>query len=472
MLGLLSLLIGCAPAPPDRPPTVTADPSPWNEQTATTTGSEAGQAPAALNQLIVLIDDVGIEKLPGVYAEAPVDGPQAFTPTLDALADDGLTFGRAYSAPTCSPARAMLLTGELPRTTHVGRPISQWTEEQPDPAVPSLVEVYREAGYATAWLGKWHLQGDPTDCDGPLAYGFDVFAGSLFNLDDAQLPEQSVGTYEDFDKCASGDIVRTTTYATTDTIDDAIHWTSELAEPWLVIVSLNAAHAPFHSAPAELHHGPAIRSDKTDQFVSAIEAADTELARLLDAIPGERTDVWFMSDNGTPREVYGSGESNAKGTLFEGGIRVPMVVRGPGIAQGRTSALVQITDILPTGAARAGFELHMDHGRSLDAVLAGSNPVGPRTRLFTEKFSPNGDGPRDAWNRALRDDRWKLIVQESTVDELVDQSWLFDLAAHGDWDEVDLLASPLSPEAQEAYDRLLAELDSTWPSTMPSDSGR
>ncbi len=203
--------------------------------------------PSRPNILLVLLDDIGVDQLEGYGLANGVYGP---TPVLDGLMAVGTRFEHAYASPVCSPTRLSVLTGEYPHRYGVGNSI-QFTGCAPELTPPvdgsylHLPQLLRNAGYRTAALGKWHMA---TQCNGamqhPLLVGYETHRGSAANLPD----------YFAWEKWVDGrSLGITTTYATTDTANEAIDLIRLFGDdPWFVAACFNAPHLPFHVPPAEL----------------------------------------------------------------------------------------------------------------------------------------------------------------------------------------------------------------------------
>jgi arylsulfatase A-like enzyme len=154
---------------------------------------------------------------------------------------------------------------------------------------------------------------------------------------------------------------------------------------------------------------------------SMAEALDTELGRLLGAVD-PATWVFFLGDNGTvgPASEPPFLPAHAKGTCFEGGLNVPFVVRGPGVAAGESAALVSAVDLFATICDLAGSPCPAEDSVSLLAHLLG-DPTPPRATVYSERFSPNLSAPPHAYRlRAIRDARWKLIQETGEPDRFYD----------------------------------------------------
>ncbi len=442
---LLSVLVGCAAeAPCGEPGAPSADP----------------ERPG--NVLVVVLDDVGADQLaPWGLAE-----DTAVTPTIDCLCERGVRFTQAWSSPTCSPTRSELLTGRYNRRTGVGQILS--SEEAPY-ALPTsedtLGDLARRAGLATGYVGKWHLTSAelPDALTHPNRSGFDRFAGTLGNLKRAaELPDGDFG-YSRSQEVEDGEVHLTRAYATTETVDEALSFVRRADGPWLLVVAFHAAHVPNHEPPGRLIEG-SLPSSPSDLAVyqAMIEAADHELSRLLRRLDPDTladTTVVLLGDNGTPGEVLPPAlhPDRRKGTMFEGGVRVPLVVAGPGVeAPGRASdALVHVVDVLPTVGELLGVapEASVLDGRSLVPLLA--DPAGPGGHDTVASFlhSPVGASSPKELLVAIRDDFHKLVRQWDGAEELyaVGPTTLFE----GD----DLLDGHPDEARDAVAARLRAELD-------------
>ena len=416
------------------------------------------------NLLLIVADDLGTDKV-GAYGEHPAAPP---TPNIDRLAAQGVLFRNAYTYPTCSASRAALMTGRYGRRTGMGGivELDQSTYELPlaEVLLPEVLDRSPSYTWSTAAVGKWHLSGHKTEhaFDHPNLQGFDHYAGCLGNLFITAKDWGANGNYARFEKAINGELSWVTRYATTDTTDDAITQLSTLEPPWLLYVAYNAPHTPFQSPPQTLHSKGRLGrgADDITKFDAMVEAMDREIGRLLAAMTPEQrrtTTVVFFGDNGTDRGAIlpPLDPDHGKASLYEGGTNVPLIVSGPGVAEGaEAAALVHAVDLLPTLAQRAGIdvgELVLD-GVSFASVLEDPHRTGPRTTLFTERFRPLGGGPFDIDMVALRDDRYKILRAR-------DGSWqLFDLQGRYDDGEGKAPAT-LRGEERAAYKRLREQLD-------------
>ena len=431
------------------------------------------------NVLVLLADDLGVDGV-GVYAEG-VDLPA--TPSIDGLAARGLLFRNAYANPYCSPSRASFLTGRHPiRHGVAGNSGPKWL--LPDEVtIPEMLQL-APTTWSSALIGKWHLgiKGYQGELFAPNAAGFDHYAGELG------------GDTDYFDLLKVTDGVETPVYgkyAATDKVDDALAWTSAAAEPWFCTVAFNLPHKPFHAPPAHLHNvplpGPYVPgvSNPRPYWRAMVEAMDTEIGRLLRSLPHDllaRTTVVFLGDNGTAAglAVPPFFASDGKGTPYEGGINVPLIVAGPGVAAPgmELDDLVSITDVFATVAEVAGVDLgpagplasvRLDSVSFLPLLSSApgtiQQPREPTARrlAFGEAFFPNHVAFPEQLKRGLRDRRYKL-VHHTTSPFSIDGPFeepvyeLFDLWADP-FERKDLLAAPLTPEHQAAFDGLVYALE-------------
>lgn len=473
MSALLLVLACVKPAPPAAAAT-TVDPLATPSTAAAM--SRAWQAPARPdlppNVIVVVIDDMGVDKQ-AAYGTHPAPSP---TPNLDALAARSLVFEHAWVMPGCTPTRAAALTGRMAARTGAGVP-----EPMPPPgwelplAEVTIPEMLRSAPdtWSTAAIGKWHLADFPSasGIEHPVRQGFGSWAGTLGNpVSDAPgVPEPVPGkkgyyhhAYVGFD----GALGWSDEYATTETTNDALEVMSGLQPPFFAWIGYNAVHTPLEPPPLSLYDGPAGAAERDPVRYDAVAGAlDAELGRLLAGIPADvlaRSVLVVFGDNGTPAHAIRPPAVPAHGkmTLYEGGVRVPLYVSGPGVTVGRTARLTHIVDLLPTVAAIAGVDvtaLRNDDGRpvALDGTSwlpAHGDPAAPGPDMvYTEILGPNGPPPWRRHRRAARDASFKLV--SDGVEER-----LFDVRDGSD-DGQDLLAAgELAPDAAAALEKLRAEI--------------
>jgi arylsulfatase B len=408
------------------------------------------------NVLVVVLDDMGVDTV-GSYGLHP-EPPQ--TPSLDALAARGLRFDRAYSAPLCAPARAILLTGRYGRRHGLGTNIPfDWFDGELPLSEQTVAEAARDGewGYATAAFGKWHLMTRSTrqSLDHPNAQGFDHFDGTIANPTDVW--DDSDGRHHDhfhWERLINGQIEHVDGYLATATVDATLQALPTLSEPWLAYVGLHLPHGPMHVAPASLQGtGVTEESAEVDKFAAMVEAADTELGRLLEELP-EDTTVIVVGDNGSDLPLVRPPWTlpGGKSTLFEGGIRVPLLVAGPWVEPGRTDALVHTVDVAATVAALTCGELQRPDGLSLLPLLRDPAAPSPRQYVYSELFGPPGPPDYDTDLRTVLDGHYKLIRNVNSGEET-----LHALGLSPAEESPDLLASGEVPEG--VYEELSAQMD-------------
>lgn len=316
----------------------------------------------------------------------------------------------------------------------------------------------------TAAVGKWHLQSSslPFPAQHPMDLGFEQYLGGM-NV----FPGFISNDYWNYVKNENGVEFVSPEYATSEQVDDALDVIAGFGnQPWFVMLSFHAPHAPFHKPPPALHSFilPAAISSSIPLHVKAtIEAMDTELARLfakLDPAVLAKTVVIFVGDNGTDRWATTAPNDplKAKPTLYEGGINVPLIVKGPGVVPGSESAaLVSTTDLFATVAGLAGQPAPSGVD-SVSLVPYFANPALPslRTWVYSEFFSTNGFGPFERRDRTVRNSRYKLLRLRAPY-SVTEVNEFYDLLLDP-FEKLNLMASPLSGAVLAAYTSLDAVL--------------
>jgi arylsulfatase A len=348
--------------------------------------------PAPLNVVLILADDLGWTDL-GCFGS---DFYQ--TPNLDQLAREGMKFTQAYSACTvCSPTRASLLTGKYPARLRVtdwipGRPpanpkllVPDWTKELPLEET-TLAEVFRAAGYQTATIGKWHLG---AASHYPQHQGFDLnIAGT-----DAGSPTNGYFSPWKISTLPDGPAGEYLTHRMGVEAENYIR--DHAAKPFFLYLPHFAVHTPIQ-APADLvaKYRALAQPGKrhtNPTYAAMLESMDTAIGRVLKALEVrqilDRTIVIFTSDNGGHLPTTSNVPLRVgKGSCYEGGTRVPLIVRWPGVtAPGSTSDVPVITpDLFPTILAMTGLQSPPNHrpdGVSI-ATLLRQQPGFQRAAIF------------------------------------------------------------------------------------------
>lgn len=391
----------------------------------------------APNLVVILFDDLGWGDL-GSYGNPLIE-----TPRIDALADEGLRMTRFYSAaPVCTPSRAALLTGRYPirSNTHLhvffapdrGFGILRMMMGWPNDLVRDeilLPEALGAAGYATGMVGKWHLGTQPGHL--PNDFGFDAFFGVHYSNDMVPLHlyrdreivvrDERPGTSfrdEDAEDGSWIDQRRLTDRYT----EEAIGFLEANRErPFFLYLAHSFPHVPHFASPAQ-----AGRSEG-GVYGDVVADLDRSTGAILDALDrlglAEDTLVVVTSDNGADYNGAPGPVRGRKGETYEGGQRVPMIVRWPGrIAAGRVDAepAMQI-DFLPTFLAMTGLPLPEDRvidGRDLGRYWTEGGPSPHDLLFYTSAFSGEVE--------AVRDRRFKYLAESGDRGRSKPQLWRMD----------------------------------------------
>ncbi|OEK04424.1 sulfatase-like hydrolase/transferase [Roseivirga misakiensis] len=394
------------------------------------------------NILLIIADDLGLDALSG-YSEGSI---KANTPHLDRLRNSGITFNNFWTNSVCSPTRATILTGKYGYSTGVKSPGDEISPNEI--SLQRYINEGTESSYATAIVGKWHLSGTNGNLN-PEDMGIDYYAG---------LYSGAVTDYYNWSLTEDGVASRETDYVTTKFTDLAIDWVSAQTKPWFLWLAYNAPHSPFHLPPASMHSQGNLPTDQASidansipYYMASIEAMDFQIGRLLDNIDDDdltNTAVIFIGDNGTPNQVSQSpyGRRRAKGTMYQGGINVPMFISGYGVNRiGSDNALINSTDLFTTIASLAGIDVETyEDSKNFSPLLSSPNDV---FRGFT--YAEFNDETTDEWT--VRNDQYKLIVNGDGAEELYDLST-------DPYEDSNLLDNSLSNEAQNAKTALEAVL--------------
>ncbi|GJM22772.1 MAG: hypothetical protein DHS20C15_26870 [Planctomycetota bacterium] len=417
------------------------------------------QDPSPPNVLLILADDLGIDRV-AAYGAHPDPGN---TPVIDQLAREGVLFRNAWANPFCTSSRATILTGRYSMRTGLGSITSPSSGSQLALSELTLPEALPVA-YRNAAVGKWHLAaGNAPEASllHPMESGFEHHRGSIGNLPSAD----GESAYFHWQKNVDGALQTSTTYATTDAVDEALgfieQWSAK-EEPWFLWLAFNAPHKPFHAPPAELHSVelPDV-IDPPLHMRALTEAMDTEIGRLLaelDPAVRANTYVIFLGDNGTLDAATTAPflQNHAKGTVFNGGVHVPLIVTGPGVPAGdECAALVNSTDLFATVLELAGELSQAEDSISLLPYLQDPSTPSLRPWIYAERFTPDHTVNFLVRHQAIRDARFKLRRIEGNGQVLVEG--LSDVLA--DFHEsTDLLSAPLDDAAAAAYAKLGALL--------------
>ena len=354
------------------------------------------------NILIFLADDLG-------WADLGFQGsPDIRTPNIDRLAAQSIQFTDGHvTASVCSPSRAGLLTGRYQQ--RFGHEANTPPPDQGmDLKQQTMADALKNCGYRTGLIGKWHLGN--ADRFYPTERGFDSFFGLregsrsyFFNPDREDMPSSTKRIEK------NGETVSFDGYLTDVFGQQAIEFLEDDSEePFFLYLSFTAPHGPMHATEEDLKRFKNITDKKRRTYAAMIWAMDRAIGNVLDALDAsgqtDNTIVWFLSDNGG---ATGNGSINLplaghKGIKFEGGIRVPFLMRWPEqFSTGRVyDGLVSSMDIFATSLAAAGGNVTAAHLDGVDLVpfLTDKQKGPPHQQLFWHKL----------WFSAMRDNNWKL----------------------------------------------------------------
>lgn len=360
--------------------------------------------------LLIVADDVSANRFGAYRPFSPWPNPEPPpTPHLDALARSGVLFTEMHSNPTCGPTRATIVTGRYGIRTGMG----QNCNPVANPGSPGLAftettipEVLDEV--RSGYFGKWALNPGP-GIKGPNKQGFDDYLAGFLHT----------GPYWNWPRVDNGTESIEAGYATEVIADTCREWLMQYQhESTFAYVAFTAPHAPFHAPPSELlpESYPTPRTP-VEMYDAMIVAMDRKIGDLLQHVDLHDTTVIFMSDNGTPKEVPHANENprQLKGTLYRGGIVVPMIVAGAAVAPGREGtachALCNTTDVFATVADILGAEAQApeDSISLLPYLRADTSPL--RDWVFSSRFNPNKPTVQPASYRyMMRTAEFKLTV--------------------------------------------------------------
>lgn len=372
------------------------------------------------NFVLILADDLGWGDVSSYGAT------DLHTPNIDALVSRGMKFTNFYAnCPVCSPTRAALLSGRYQDLVGVPGVIrthqnNSWGYLDPDAEL--MPELLQKHGYKTALIGKWHLGLESPNT--PNERGFDVFHGFLGDMMDDYYTHRRFGhnymrkNQKEIDPQG---------HATDLFSDWAVEYVqSQIREaPFFLYLAYNAPHTPIQPPEAWLQRVQQREPDMDDtraKLVALIEHMDDGIGRVLHALKEnglqDNTIVLFTSDNGGQLNVGANNgpHRKGKGSLYEGGIKVPMCITWPGhIQPGSESERIGLTmDVMPTFFEAAGFPIrHEIDGESFWRTARGQNQPPSQRDLFwgrrEGREGPNRNFPKAGTIYAIRRGDWKLL---------------------------------------------------------------
>ena len=412
------------------------------------------------NIIFVFADDMGFGDL-GCYGNRKIK-----TPRLDEMATEGTLFTNfTVASPVCSPSRTAVMTGQYPARHQIHYALGQDEHNQNfkmpnylDPKNKMLTRLLQSGGYKTAHFGKWHL-GKTKDSPSPHEYGIDdIKIHIATGLDENEYCYKGV---QQADK--TGVLIDITIDFVEKHKDELFYINCWLSDP----------HSPLKPNQEQLDEYPELRSrargfsSTTQVYRAVITDVDKHVGRLLDKLDelglSENTLIIFSSDNG-PAPVWGidtahsgAGETGplrgCKASLYEGGIRVPFIVRWPGhTPAGKVddTTVISGVDLLPTFCSLAGVpvspELKLD-GLDMSPALLGQPMTRTKPLMWEYRFSPWGRHLQKSPALAMRDGHWKLMMNpdHSRVElyNLKDNPCELDNLAHENPDRVKRMSRQL-----------------------------
>ncbi|GAB3702533.1 sulfatase-like hydrolase/transferase [Spirosoma flavus] len=407
---------------------------------------------ASPNVLFILTDDQG-------WGDLSLHGNRFIeTPNLDRMARSGAQFERFFVSPLCAPTRASLLTGRYHLRTGTVSVTQGWERMRSDEL--TLAEVFHQNGYATGCFGKWH-NGEHVPED-PNGQGFDEFlgfcAGHWNNYFDTELQHNDR-------------MVATKGFITDVLTDAALSFMGKnKSRPFFCYVPFNAPHSP-HQVPDRYFDKYKAKGlgDEEASIYGMVENIDDNVGRLLARLDQlgltQNTIVVFATDNGPNGHRFNGEMKGIKGSVDEGGVRVPLFIRWPGKIHSQTQIRPNAAhiDLLPTLVDLCSLRFKPVHpldGRSLAGLLMGKVDTLPDRMLFTHVASMSNSG-LPAEPGGVRTTQYRLVRQKGQTqlyDMLRDPSQSTDVSGEQPHQLQTL---------QVAYDRWFREVSQTISPTRP-----
>jgi uncharacterized sulfatase len=446
---------------------------------------EAGAQERRPNIILVFIDDMG-------WGDFSCFGNTAVkTPNVDKLAEEGLRFEQFYvNSPICSPSRTAISTGQYPqrwrissylsnRKHNLQRGMAQWL----DPNAPMLARFLKQAGYATGHFGKWHMGGQRDVDDAPpiTDYGFDKSLTNFEGMGPKLLPltlkpgmEKPGRIWGAAERLGSGYKWMLRSKITGGFVDAAIAFIDKASRenrPFYINLWPDDVHSPFWPPVDKWGDG-----NKRTLYNAVLEAMDGQLGVLFDYVRNikslrSNTLILICSDNGPEKGAGSAGPFRGfKTMLYEGGIRSPLVVWGPGLIDAEKTGSVNrrfvmaAIDLVPSLLNIAGVEPPDDvafDGQNLAETLTGESETSRSGSLFFRRPPDRRSfyGVSKLPDLAVRNGRWKLLCSYDGSNPQ-----LYDL----DTDRGE--TNNIAEKNPEAVRRLSAEVVA-WHKSMPPDNG-
>lgn len=412
--------------------------------------------------ILIIADDLGTDYC-GFY---PDHNDTVAIPNIRSLLSRGVLFEQAMSNPVCSATRAGIYTGRYSFRTGVGNIVGGTGGSNPlDTAEMCISKVLHLADTSInrAQIGKWHLQLGPLpNLLNPNRMGYEHYAGNFTGM---------LTSYTNWTKITDGATSTCTNYATTEMTNDAINWlqAQNPLQSTFLWLAYNAPHTPYHLPPAELITTTGLSGTTGDinqhpvpYFKASLEALDHEIGRLFDSLrvwnQFDNTNFIFIGDNGNATRVAQIADSSrAKGTVYQYGVHVPMIISGPSVVNpGRSSnALVNTADLFATINELMGVNAWQNYippskpvdSKSIVPILQNqTDSIRPWT--FSEIFKLE---PDSVDGKTIRNQAYKLIRFDYGAEEFYKLS--------EDPEELsNLLLEPMNNEGEENYTYLCNEM--------------
>lgn len=381
------------------------------------------------NVILIYVDDMGIGDI-GCYG-----GKFTPTPNIDRLAEDGLKMEQYYAAaPVSSPSRCSLITGRFPLSCGINTFLSKIEHnrncEQKDflsPYLPSMVRAFQQAGYATAHIGKWHLGGGRDVYDAPsiIEYGYDEYLSTYESPDPDSAITATEWIWSEKDSIKRWN--RTKYF-----VDKSIEFIKKHKEkPFFLNLWPDDMHTPW--VPECLADDKKSRfSEKA--FIPVLSEFDRQIGRLVAALDdmnlSPNTILIFTSDNGPDpsfSQLRSAGLRGTKNSLYEGGIRMPFIIKYPArIKPGtiNTNTVVCSVDLYPSLCSIAG--IHTEKGYEGDgadmskALLCREETLRKKDLMWDFGRNEYFKYPNESFNKsphlAIRSGKWKLLVNSDKTE--------------------------------------------------------
>ncbi|MBL8241074.1 MAG: sulfatase-like hydrolase/transferase [Bryobacterales bacterium] len=411
--------------------------------------SAFAQAPPKPNVLLILIDDMGYADL-GCYGAKDIA-----TPHIDRLAREGVRLTDCYSnGPVCTPTRCGLMTGRYQQRFGLEWALGPGVKGYGlQPHNNTIARYLKQAGYKTGMFGKWHLGYEPEV--GPNRHGFDEFYGLLSgNVD--HYSHKEINNEDDWYENLTP--VKAPGYSTELIRDRALQFLdANAASPFFLYLPFNSVHWPFQAPgrPNDVRLRPTwFDGTRANDYKPMLESIDSAIGQVLAKLEAkgvlDNTLIVFTNDNGGERLSDNTPFFHHKATLWEGGIRVPAILRWPGhLPKGKVSAQPAMSmDLTATIAGACGLKpdpAQPFDGQSLLPVLQGKAPIFERPFFWRINRA-------DRKQRAVRKGKWKWINDAGFKQ-------LYDLAKDpGERNDIAYEHPQLAHELEKLYDEWEAML--------------